>query len=141
MKKNNKQLFGSSNNYKDILTNLFNHKTQSDFKTNKYFVLNNSNINSNNGNKYNNEYGNDKHIKQKLLDRMNNATNNAWQYVFRGNKNNNKNNGNKKVLMENLSEIMKSPDKKDFINNDTIISNESDDDIEKNNYFINIYYY
>ena len=131
VKKNNKQLFGSSNNYKDILTNLFNHKTQSDFKTNKYFILNNSNINSNNGNKYNNEYGNDKHIKQKLLDRMNNATNNAWQYVFRGNKNNNKNNGNKKVLMENLSEIMKSPDKKDFINNDTIISNESDDDIEK----------
>ena len=136
VKKNNKQFFGSSNNYKDIFTNLFNHKTQSDFKTNKYFVLNNSNINSNNTNKYNNnnEYGNDKHIKQKLLDRMNNATNNGWHYVFRGNKNsnnNNKNNGNKKVLMENLSEIMKSPDKKDFINNDTIISNESDDDKEK----------
>ena len=129
VKKNNKQFFGS-NNYKDILTNLFNHKTQSDFKTNKYFVLNNSNINSNHGNKYanNNEYGNDKHIKQKLLDRMNNATNNGWQYVFRGNKNNNE---NKKVLMENLSEIMKSPDKKDFINNDTIISNESEDENEK----------
>ena len=126
VKKNNNQFFGS-NNYKDILSNLFNHKTQSDFKTNKYFVLNNSNINSNKGNKYSNnknEYGNDKHIKQKLLDRMNNATNN-WQYVFRGNKNSNNNNGNKKVLMENLSEIMKSPDKKDFINNDTIISNES----------------
>ena len=127
VKKNNNQFFGSSNNYNDILTNLFNHKTQSDFKTNKYFVLNNSNINSNNGNKYsnNNEYGNDKHIKQKLLDRMNNATSNGWQYVFRGNKNSN--NGNKKVLMENLSEIMKSPDKKDFINNETIISNESDE--------------
>ena len=73
-----------------------------------------------------------KHIKQKLLDRMNNVTNNGWHYVFRGNKNsnnnnNNKNNGNKKVLMENLSEIMKSPDKNDFINNDTIISNESDE--------------
>ena len=127
VKKNNNQFFGSSNNYNDILTNLFNHKTQSDFKTNKYFVLNNSNINSNNGNKYsnNNEYGNDKHIKQKLLDRMNNATSNGWQYVFRGNKNSN--NGNKKVLIENLSEIMKSPDKKDFINNETIISNESDE--------------
>ena len=56
---------------------------------------------------------------------MNNATSNGWQYVFRGNKNSN--NGNKKVLMENLSEIMKSPDKKDFINNETIISNESDE--------------
>ena len=131
VKKNNNQFFGSNNNYKDVLTNLFNHKTQSDFKTNKYFILNNSNINSNNGNKNNNvEYGMDKHIKQKLLDRMNNATNNGWQYVFRGNKNNN-NNGNKKVLMENLSEIMKSPDKKDFINNDTIISNESEDENEK----------
>ena len=130
VKKNNNQFFGSSNNYKDILTNLFNHKTQSDFKTNKYFVLNNSNINSNNN--INNEYGNDKHIKQKLLDRMNNATNNGWQYVIRGNKNNkNNNNGNKKILMENLSEIMKSPDKKDFINNDTIISNESDEEKEK----------
>ena len=132
VKKNNNQFFGS-NNYKDILSNLFNHKTQSDFKTNKYFVLNNSNINSNKGNKYannKNEYGNDKHIKQKLLDRMNNATNN-WQYVFRGNKNSNNNNGNKKVLMENLSEIMKSPDKKDFINNDTIISNESYEENEK----------
>ena len=41
------------------------------------------------------------------------------------------NNGNKKVLMENLSEIMKSPDKKDFINNNTIISNESDEENEK----------
>ena len=61
---------------------------------------------------------------------MNNATNN-WQYVFRGNKNSNNNNGNKKVLMENLSEIMKSPDKKDFINNDTIISNESYEENEK----------
>ena len=128
VKKNNNQFFGSSNNYNEILTNLFNHKTQSDFKTNKYFILNNSNINSNNGNKYsnNNEYGNDKHIKQKLLDRMNNATSNGWQYVKIGNKNGN-NNGNKKVLMENLSEIMKSPDKNDFINNDTIISNESDE--------------
>ena len=135
VKKNNNQFFGSNNNYKDILTNLFNHKTQSDFKTNKYFVLNNSNINSNQGNKYlnnnNNEYGMDKHIKQKLLDRMNNATTNGWQYVFRGNKTNNNNNGNKKILMENLSEIMKSPEKKDFINNDTIISNESDEDYEK----------
>ena len=134
VKKNNNQFFGSNNNYKDILTNLFNHKTQSDFKTNKYFVLNNSNINTNQGNKYsnnnNNEYGMDKHIKQKLLDRMNNATNNGWQYVFRGNKNSN-NNGNKKVLMENLSEIMKSPDKKDLINNDTIISNDSDEENEK----------
>ena len=133
VKKNNNQFFGSNNNCKDILTNLFNHKTQSDFKTNKYFVLNNSNVNSNQGNKYinnNNEYGMDKHIKQKLLDRMNNATNNGWQYVLRGNKNNN-NNGNKKVLMENLSEIMKSPEKKDFINNDTIISNESDEENEK----------
>ena len=129
VKKNNKQFFGSNNNYKDILNNLFNHKTQSDFKTNKYYVLNNSNINSNNGNKYNNnnEYGMDKHIKQKLLDRMNNASNNGWQYVYKGNKNNNNNKGNKKVLMENLSEIMKSPDKNDFINNDTIISNESDE--------------
>ena len=70
----------------------------------------------------------DKHIKQKLLDRMNNASNNGWQYVYKENKNNNNNNkGNKKVLMENLSEIMKSPDKNDFINNDTIISNESDE--------------
>jgi hypothetical protein len=69
----------------------------------------------------------DKHIKQKLLDRMNNASNNGWQYVYKGNRNNNNNKGNKKVLMENLSEIMKSPDKNDFINNDTIISNESDE--------------
>ena len=68
-----------------------------------------------------------KHIKQKLLDRINNASNNGWQYVCEGNKNNNNNKWNKKVLMENLSEIMKSPDKNDFINNDTIISNESDE--------------
>ena len=58
---------------------------------------------------------------------MNNASNNGWQYVYKGNRNNNNNKGNKKVLMENLSEIMKSPDKNDFINNDTIISNESDE--------------
>jgi hypothetical protein len=32
--------------------------------------------------------------------------------------------------MENLSEIMKSPDKNDFINNNTIISNESEDEKE-----------
>jgi hypothetical protein len=72
----------------------------------------------------------DKHVKQKLLDRMNNATNNGWQYILRGNNPNNHNNGNKKILMENLSEIMKSPDKNDFINNNTIISNESEDEKE-----------
>jgi len=33
--------------------------------------------------------------------------------------------------MKNLSEIMKSPEKKDFINNNTIISNESEDENEK----------
>ena len=137
------QFLKSNNNYNDILSNLFKHKTQSDFKTNKYYVLNNSNMNSNNNNtksnnanKYtnnnNNDYGMDKHVKQKLLDRMNKATTNGWQYILRGNNNNNNNkNENKKVLMENLSEIMKSPDKKDFINNNTIISNESEDENEK----------
>ena len=139
--KKNCQIMRSNNNYKDILNNLFKHKTQSDFKTNKYYILNNSNVNSNktksnnnNENKYlnkDNEYGMDKHVKQKLLDRMNNASNN-WQYIFRGNnKGSNNNNDNKKVLIDNLSEIMKSPDKKDFINNNTIISNESEDEIEK----------
>ena len=130
VKKNNNQFFGSNNNYKDILGNLFNHKTQSDFKTNKYFLLNNSNINNNE----NNEYGLDKHIKQKLLDRMNKATNN-WNYVFKANNKNVKNNknSNKKILIENLSEIMMSPDKNDFINNNTIISDESEDEKDKNN--------
>ena len=131
----NYQFLCSGNNYKEILGNLFNHKTQSDFKTNKYYILNNSNQNKyliSNNNEHN-EYGNDKHVKQKLLDRMNNATSNGWQYIFRRGNNiaNNHNNGNKKILMENLSEIMKSPDKNDFINNNTIISNESED--EKNN--------
>ena len=140
--KKNYQILNSNNNYNEILGNLFNHKTQSDFKTNKYYILNNSNMNSNNNaksnnntNKYminnNNEYGMDKHVKQKLLDRMNNATTNGWQFILRGNNPNNHNNGNKKVLMENLSEIMKSPDKNDFINNNTIISNESEDENEK----------
>ena len=108
----------------------------------KYYILNNSNTNSNNNpksnintNKYinnNNDYGMDKNVKQKLLDRMNNATSSGWQYLIRGNNNNNnnKNNKNKKVLIENLSEIMKSPEKKDFIDNNTIISNESEDEIE-----------
>jgi hypothetical protein len=138
--KKNYQFLRSNNNYNEILGNFFNHKTQSDFKTNKYYILNNSNMNSNNNaksnnnkNKYminNNEYGMDKHVKQKLLDRMNNATNNGWQYILRGNNPNNHNNGNKKILMENLSEIMKSPDKNDFINNNTIISNESEDEKE-----------
>ena len=142
MKKNNHQFMHSNNNYNDILSNLFNHKTQSDFKTNKYYILNNSNTNSNNNpksnintNKYinnNNDYGMDKHVKQKLLDRMNNATSSGWQYLIRGNNNNNnnKNNKNQKILIENLSEIMKSPEKKDFIDNNTIISNESEDEIE-----------
>ena len=140
--KKNYQILNSNNNYNEILGNLFNHKTQSDFKTNKYYILNNSNMNSNNNaksnnntNKYminnNNEYGMDKHVKQKLLDRMNNATTNGWQFILRGNNPNNHNNGNKKVLMENLSEIMKSPNKNDFINNNTIISNESEDENEK----------
>ena len=138
--KKNYQFLRSNNNYNEILGNFFNHKTQSDFKTNKYYILNNSNMNSNNNaksnnnkNKYiinNNEYGMDKHVKQKLLDRMNNATNNGWQYILRGNNPNNHNNGNKKILMENLSEIMKSPEKNDFINNNTIISNESEDEKE-----------
>ena len=135
--KKNYQFVRSNNNYKDILNNLFNHKTQSDFKTNKYYINNNSNIhsdnaksNNNNENRYliNNDYGMDKHVKQKLLDRMNNATNN-WQFIFRGNNSNN--NNDKKVLIENLSEIMKSPEKKDIMNNNTIISNESED--EKDN--------
>ena len=126
MKKNNDKFFGSNNNYKDILSNLFNHKTQSDFKTNKYFVLNNSNKNN-----INKEYGLDKHIKQKLLDRMNNATNN-WNYVFKRNNNKNSKNNNQKILIENLSEIMLSPDKNDFINNNTIISDESEDEKENN---------
>ena len=134
------QFMRSNNNYNDILSNLFKHKTQSDFKTNKYYIINNnnSNVNSNNAksnnnneNRYlnNNDYGMDKHVKQKLLDRMNNATNN-WQFIFRGNNSNNKND-NKKVLIENLSEIMKSPEKKDFMNNNTIISNESEDENDK----------
>ena len=82
----------------------------------------------------NNEYGLDKHIKQKLLDRMNKATNN-WNYVFKANNKNVKNNknSNKKILIENLSEIMMSPDKNDFINNNTIISDESEDEKDKNN--------
>ena len=138
IKKNDKFL-GSNNNYNNILNNLFKHKTQSDFKTNKYYIINNSNMNSgdakgnnNNENKYinNNEYGLDKHVKQKLLDRMNNATNN-WQFIFRGNNASN-NNDSKKVLIENLSEIMKSPEKKDFMDNNTIISNESEDENDKN---------
>ena len=141
--KKNCQIMRSNNNYKDILNNLFKHKTQSDFKTNKYYILNSSNVNSNNtksnnnnekkylNNENDNDYGMDKHVKQKLLDRMNNASN-SWQYIFRGNNNKgNNNNDNKKVLIENLSEIMKSPDKKDFINNNTIISNESEEEIEK----------
>ena len=76
--------------------------------------------------------GMDNHVKQKLLDRMNNATSNGWQYLIRGNNNNNNNKNNKKqkILIENLSEIMKSPEKKDFIDNNTIISNESEDEIE-----------
>ena len=132
--KKNYQFVRSNNNYKDILNNLFKHKTQSDFKANKYYFINSSNINSdntksnnNNENRYmiNNDYGMDKHVKQKLLDRMNNATNN-WQFIFKGNNGNN--NNEKKVLMENLSEIMKSPEKNEIINNNTIISNESDDD-------------
>ena len=133
------QFMKSNNNYNDILSNLFKHKTQSDFKANKYYIINNnSNVNSNNAksnnnneNRYlnNNDYGMDKHVKQKLLDRMNNATNN-WQFIFRGNNSNNKND-NKKVLIENLSEIMKSPEKKDFMNNNTIISNESEDENDK----------
>jgi hypothetical protein len=134
----------SNNNYNDIFNNLFKHKTQSDFKTNKYVILNNSNMNSNNNanaksnynpNKYvinNNDYGMDKHVKQKLLDRMNNASVNGWQYIFKSNNANSKN-GNKKILMENLSEIMKSPDKNDIINNNTIISNESEDENDKKN--------
>ena len=135
--KKNYQFVRSNNNYNDILNNLFKHKTQSDFKANKYYIINNSNINSdnaksnnNNENRYliNNDYGMDKHVKQKLLDRMNNATNN-WQFIFRGNNSNN--NNDKKVLIDNLSEIMKSPEKKDIINNNTIISNESDDENDK----------
>ena len=74
----------------------------------------------------------DKHVKQKLLDRMNNASVNGWQYIFKSNNANSKN-GNKKILMENLSEIMKSPDKNDIINNNTIISNESEDENDKKN--------
>ena len=137
VKKNN-QFLKSNNNYNDILNNLFKHKNQSDFKANKYYIINNSNMNSgnsksnnNNENKYinNNEYGMDKHVKQKLLDRMNNATNN-WQFFFRENNTSN-NNDNKKVLIDNLSEIMKSPEKKEIMNNNTIISNESEDENEK----------
>ena len=53
MKKNNHQFMQNNNNYNDILSNLFNHKTQSDIKTNKYYILNNSNTNSNNNPKSN----------------------------------------------------------------------------------------
>ena len=65
---------------------------------------------------------------------MNKATNN-WNYVFKANNKNVKNNknSNKKILIENLSEIMMSPDKNDFINNNTIISDESEDEKDKNN--------
>ena len=121
IKKNCK--FIKSNNKNDILSNLFNHKTQSDFKTNKYYLSNKSNQ-ANKYDKNNNDYGLDTRVKQKLLDRMNNAIGNGWKYFFRGNNNNN----NKKVLMENLSEIMKSPEKKEFNDNHTIISNESLDE-------------
>ena len=99
-----------------------NNNAKSNYNTNKY--INN-----------NNDYGMDKHVKQKLLDRMNNASSNDWHYIFKTNNNNNansKNDNKKKILMENLSEIMKSPDKNDFINNNTIISNESDDENDKN---------
>ena len=134
IKKNN-QFLQSNNNYNDILINLFKHKTQSDCKNNKYIISNNSNMNSNNnsnnnGNKYkktNNNYGMDRIIKQKLLDRMNNASINGWPYIL----SNNNRKGNKKILIDNVSEIMKSPNKKDYIDNNTIISNENEYEKEK----------
>jgi hypothetical protein len=110
---------------------IFKPKTQSDFKPYNNMIGNDFSK-KNGNNPLNGEYGNDKHVKQKLLDRMNNASVNGWQYIFKSN-NTNSNNGNKKILMENLSEIMKSPDKNDIINNNTIISNESEDENDKKN--------
>ena len=123
-----------NNDYNMFINNLFKHKTQSDVKTNKYFINSNNSKYTTNGkeNTNNNYYDMDKNVKQKLLDRMNNATKNNWHYIIRGNNNNN-NNESQKVLLKNLSEIMQTPDKEEFLKNNTIISNESEGETDKEN--------
>ena len=119
-----------NNDYNMFINNLFKHKTQSDVKTNKYFInSNNSKYTNGKENTNNNYYDMDKNVKQKLLDRMNNATKNNWHYILRGNNNNE----STKVLLKNLSEIMQTPDKEEYLKNNTIISNESEGEIDKEN--------
>ena len=109
-----------NSDYNMYIINLFKHKTQSDFKANKYYI--------NSSNKYTGGRNNeeiqsnviDKNVKQKLLDRMNNTAKNNWHYILKNNKD------TQKVLLKNLSELMKTPGKEEYLQNNTIISNESE---------------
>ena len=102
-------------------------KTQSELKQRKYLNFNGSG-NSNNNN-YNNPYNNqnfnfEKNVKQKLLDRMNNAMKNNWNYLYP-----NQENESKKILIQNISEIIQTPNKDnycDYSNSGNKGKNDSD---------------
>ena len=93
-------------------------KTQSELKQKKYLNFgsgnskNNNNYNNLNNNQNNNNSNFEKNVKQKLIDRMNNAMKNNWNYLYP-----HQENESKKILIQDISEIIQTPNKDNYFEN------------------------
>ena len=86
-------------------------KTQSELKKRKYLNFNGSKCNKN-YNPYDNTSHYQKNVKQKLIDRMNNTLKNNWNYLYP-----HQESENKKVLIQDISEIIQTPNKEKYFDN------------------------
>ena len=86
-------------------------KTQSELKKRKYLNFNGSKCNKN-YNPYDNTSNFQKNVKQKLIDRMNNTMKNNWNYFYP-----HQESENKKVLIQDISEIIQTPNKEKYFDN------------------------
>ena len=86
-------------------------KTQSELKKKKYLNFNGYKCNKN-YNPYDNTSHYQKNVKQKLIDRMNNTLKNNWNYLYP-----HQESENKKVLIQDISEIIQTPNKEKYFDN------------------------
>ena len=86
-------------------------KTQSELKKRKYLNFNSYKCNKN-YNPYDNTSHYQKNVKQKLIDRMNNTLKNNWNYLYP-----HQESENKKVLIQDISEIIQTPNKEKYFDN------------------------
>ena len=120
------------NSYLKMFSNMNSSKakTQSELKQRKYLNFNGSNYSINHNNLYNqNNVNIEKNVKQKLIDRMNNAMKNNWNYLYP-----HQENESKKVLIQNISEIIQTPNKDNYyeFSNSGIKGKNNDFEFKKN---------